>query len=916
MHISLIKRAAVLGASAFALAASAAFSAEWTSFQVGTLNSYTFTYAHRDDGQFILGEGGEIGIQTTYGSPGITPLANTSNILLDPAAIAVKSATVGIIAAGGPLATSNLYLFDPSTPGTSISATPLANLQNYVIKYWKHPTSAREGWLVIGGNGTVPVGGFYGANTLSFVSLDGSKVGEITGDLSDYSGGLDVDSLGNVFVALSGLSPAEEGKVLKFTADQVDAAVLALISDTPAPLSKAAATLIFEADASASLAVDSAGRLWIGGYPISHIQAYDPVTSVQRRFTPDHAALANAAGSPSYSVRSYTRNGAGFVSFLASDSFYNDGSALTLGYKPVSELNIRSVQFTATAQTVSEAVGTVNLTVTITPAPTAKVTVPLIISGTATKGKDYTAISPTSLTFDAANTSRTIPVKVINDVQDEDNDNETIIVTLGTPVPVAQAGLGAIGTERFTLTITDDDVKPQIAAVQNFGTLKVGGPVSYQVINTGSAATKWTASGLPPGLKINPLTGLITGTPVTPGEYDQVWITATNAHGVSTSVAYVLNVAAFPAPAVGTFIGLIDRAGTLTNGLGARVTLVTTSKSTYSGKIEIGKSSIAIKGDLNNTGTHPAASASFKNGTTKLTLNFTLDAVTGELSGTLVPTPEAPSGNVSGALAVNPSLSGWRAQTATDLTGVHNFFAAVPGGPASTVPEGTSYGSAKVSATGITTIAGVAADGSVFTSSSPLAINGDLILYQILYKVQGSFTGVLNIANDTAHSMTGSITWSKPSQGTPTSDKLYATGWAPEQDLTVRGGKYRPAVGATLPMNAAVSAGNNARIVLQDGGIEALGANPTTIQFRIASATSLVVPAPHKLTLKNDTGLLTGSITLGSGAARKSFNIQALLVPDETTADPFDSAAQGYFILPVSSTVSRAGMVVIERAGL
>ncbi|MES2594812.1 MAG: Calx-beta domain-containing protein [Verrucomicrobiota bacterium] len=916
MHISLIKRAAVLGASAFAFAASAAFSAEWTSFQIGTLNSYSFTYAHREDGQFILGEGGEIAIQTTYGSPGTTLLANTSNLLLDPAFIAVKSATVGLIGAGGPLATSNLYPFDPSTPGTSISATPLANLQNFSGKYWKHPTSGREGWLVIGGNGTM--GGLYGANTLSFVSLDGSKSGKITGDLSAFSGGLDVDALGNVFFALSAFD-ADEGKILKFTAAQVDAAVLALISDTPAPLSKAAAELIFEADASASLAVDSAGRFWIGGYPLSHIQAYDPVTSVQRRFTPDHAALANAAGSPSYSVRSYNRNGAGFVSFLASDSFYNDGSALTLGYKPVSELNIRSVQFTATAQTVTEAAGTVNLTVTITPALTGKtkVTVPVTVSGTATKGKDYTAIA-TSLTFDATNTSRSIPVKITNDLEDEDNNNETLILTLGTPAPVAQAGLGAIGTEKFTLTITDDDVKPQIATVQNFGTLKVGSLVNYQVVNTGTAATKWTASGLPLGLKINALTGLITGTPIAAGEYDQVWITATNAQGVSTSIAYVLNVAAFPAPATGTFIGLVDRIGTVTNGLGARVTLVTTSKSTYSGKIEIGKTSVPLKGDLNNAGTHPTASVSFKNGTTNLTLDFALNAVTGELTGSLVPNlpPAPPSPSAAGAAIIDASLSGWRAQTATTLTGVHNFFAAVPGGPASTVPEGTSYGSAKVAATGITTIAGVAADGSVFTSSSPLAINGDLIVYQILYKVPGSFMGVLKIANDTAHTMSGAISWSKPSQGTPTTDKLYATGWNFAQSLAVRGGKYRPAVGATLPMNATASTGNNARIVLQDGGIEALGANPTNILFRIASATSLAVPAPHKLTLKNDTGLLTGSITLGTGVAKKTFNIQALLVPDATTPDPFDSTAEGYFILPVSGTVSRAGMVGIEPIGL
>lgn len=1003
MHISLIQRAAFLCASAFAAVAPAAFSQDWTSFKLDELTNYSFSHTHRSDGRFVFGTVGKVFVQDTFGAAATTAVANAEEVFMDPSFVALRSDTQGLAGGGGFMGPSGLFLFDPSSPSTSIVKTPLATLQNYTGVFWKHPTSGREGWLVIGANGA------GGGSNITFISTSG-VTGAVTSVLSDYSGGLAVDAQGNVFTALSGpVSFAANNQVIKFTADQINAAVEGVLSITPVPLTRENAAVIFTADASGSLAVDAAGRVWAGGYQISHLQAFDPATGGNRRFQPDHAPLANAFGPPSYSPKAFTRSGVDYVSFLANDSFYATGSDLVLGYRPVSELNVRSVQFTAKEALRNEGdAQTVLATVTLTPAAAETVTVPVTVSGTATAGSDYTSnvenvvfapgetskifsinviddavkgesenvvISlgtpapaaqaglgalasdtftltivdndpmpfigfasaaqtvgekagtvnvtvnaniavtedvtvpitvsgtagstdfsvPASAVFAAGETSTTVAIQVLDDTTANEAD-ETVILTLGTPTPAGQAALNLPQWRQFVLTIQDDDAKARVLANQEFETLRVGASFSHLITTAGGTATKWSAKGLPPGLKMN-ADGTITGRPTKAGEYDQVIITATNAFGVSTSVAFLLNVQPFPAGAVGTFTGLVDRTGTATEKLGAYVTLTTTANATYTGKVVIGKKSYAVKGNLDSATANPSGAADLKNGTATQRLEFALNPATGALSGNL------PGGAI---------LAGWRAQTATERTGIYNFLAAVPGEPAASVPQGGSYGSLKLSAKAVASVAGMAADGSKITSSSPLSINGDVVIYQVLYTAPGTFSGRVNLADDLAHSITGNFTWSKPQQ---TAGAVYASGWEVPLALTARGGKYRPAAGATLPLDAPESSGNNARLSLQDGGIEAVGAltNPQNFGVQIASTTKVTIAAPHKIKLTNTTGVFSGSVTLGEGSLRKVIPFQGLLVPDASTANAFDSEGFGYFILPSTTPgVSRSGAAVLE----
>ncbi len=64
----------------------------------------------------------------------------------------------------------------------------------------------------------------------------------------------------------------------------------------------------------------------------------------------------------------------------------------------------------------------------------------------------------------------------------------------------------------------------------------VGVPYSFTVTASGTAPIAFAATGLPPGLSIDPASGAISGTPTTGGSYS-VTITATNAGGTATQNA-------------------------------------------------------------------------------------------------------------------------------------------------------------------------------------------------------------------------------------------------------------------------------------------------------------------------------------------------------------------------------------------
>ena len=100
---------------------------------------------------------------------------------------------------------------------------------------------------------------------------------------------------------------------------------------------------------------------------------------------------------------------------------------------------------------------------------------------------------------------------------------------------VVLGATNASGTRNATLTITvGEAAAAPVITSPTTATGTAGAPFeTYMIAGTG-LPIRYTATGLPPGLTLNPLTGAITGTPTTAGTY-VVAITAANATGASTA---------------------------------------------------------------------------------------------------------------------------------------------------------------------------------------------------------------------------------------------------------------------------------------------------------------------------------------------------------------------------------------------
>ena len=145
------------------------------------------------------------------------------------------------------------------------------------------------------------------------------------------------------------------------------------------------------------------------------------------------------------------------VTISSPSSGINLGSNTILTYSIIDNDNTRKVSFNSSSSNGSEGTTSVNIGLSINIADGSNaVTVNYSVSGgTATGGgTDYTLSSGT-VTFAAGATTANIDLSIINDILDE--DNETIIITLSSPV---NCNLGT--PKSHTYTINDNDAIPTI----------------------------------------------------------------------------------------------------------------------------------------------------------------------------------------------------------------------------------------------------------------------------------------------------------------------------------------------------------------------------------------------------------------------------------------------------------------------
>ena len=236
----------------------------------------------------------------------------------------------------------------------------------------------------------------------------------------------------------------------------------------------------------------------------------------------------------------------------------------------------------------------------------------------------------------------------------------------------------------------------------------------------------WSATDLPPGLSIDPVTGAITGYPTKAVTNQSVTVTVSNSVG-STIILPKPTIAILP-PAeglAGAWKAVVARDPYINNNLGSRLDITITADGSYTGKFTTGAASTSF------TGLHAYHDIVGPTVTASSNLTFSGN-VRGNLSFSFDTTSSIPSmvGQITvyptdGSAPVNHPFTAWQARsTPGHYTGAHNFALQLQAPQLGNiaVPQGDGFGTATVDSKGVVTILGKTADGSSFTCSSSFSI--------------------------------------------------------------------------------------------------------------------------------------------------------------------------------------------------
>ena len=147
-----------------------------------------------------------------------------------------------------------------------------------------------------------------------------------------------------------------------------------------------------------------------------------------------------------------------------------------------------SVNLSINNTTVAEATGTATITATLASAADIAITIPLVATGSATSGTDYTAIN--SISISAGSTTGTGTFTPTNDSHYDASTNETAIFTIGTN------GQGyCIGeTRSVTASIVDDETAPTLSLAKSAASIAEDAGSAITLTATLSVATYETVT--------------------------------------------------------------------------------------------------------------------------------------------------------------------------------------------------------------------------------------------------------------------------------------------------------------------------------------------------------------------------------------------------------------------------------------
>ncbi|WP_176159257.1 M64 family metallopeptidase [Prosthecobacter debontii] len=460
----------------------------------------------------------------------------------------------------------------------------------------------------------------------------------------------------------------------------------------------------------------------------------------------------------------------------------------------------------------------------------------------------------------------------------------------------------------------EDTLLPEGRVGAVYGLDGLGYQVKTQAL-LGRPVASFSASGLPPGLKIDSKTGIISGRPTAHkaaknGDVIAYLVTLTAVNGIGkVSITRNLLVQPLPAGTVGSFVAVVDRSGVegLNKGLGGRVDLVTSANGAFSGKLVLGTTSSSFKGILNSSmgsstlqGTAIIA-RSGKPAPPPLELSFSIQGGTQQIEGILIDSED------------EQNFTGWRnpwskTNKADAWKGYYTFHLNTLTPPVDGL-EGKGFGSFTVGADGKVKLSGRTADGETFTSACHVGSGGELMIYSLQKgKPQGSVVGRFSIndhedlidANNTIVGDEDLLSWWKPAS-TDSKARVYASGLG-IVPLGITGSRYNdPSLTdpswVVFNIPAATSDAANAAITFWGASLNAAAFSPNADVIIQAKSKATVVPdSPEtKLTLSINPklGTLTGKFSLLDDELLRSVTYQGII-----TNNGGSMSGEGFFLLP------------------
>ena len=422
------------------------------------------------------------------------------------------------------------------------------------------------------------------------------------------------------------------------------------------------------------------------------------------------------------------------------------------------------------------------------------------------------------------------------------------------------------------------------------------------------AVALWKSNTLPAGLKLDPLTGLLTGRPTKPGIYS-ILISATRRDKALIRIPLAFTVTPVPVALTGNYVALVSRHSAFNADLGGSLSLTVGANAAVSGRLVLGKTEYPFTGLLNGPAAAPTLVATFAKPALRLSLTLSEIEGVASLAGqieTLATGADIPAATVTGG------RSAWTASTRPATAYVGSLAGAFLPSTETELGLGATVVTLKVAADGRATWVITPSDGSpALTGSTPLTDQGLLLAHAPYANLLGSFRAALlaPTGDSSALSSPSTLDWLRK----PSATLAQPAGFGPIDLAPVAGsGRYaKPAAGQRILGLSASSSAVDFKLASSAsslGSASRLDANVT-----VSATNSFVVAAPNTpklaLAFAADSGLVTGTYLVTTPSSRTA-RVTAFLLPFSSPA-----AALGFAFVPgAGGTPPSSSVVVISPA--